>query len=233
VQYVTNIIYLKKDIDVNICNDCILYKHNCYKCGEEYENKIKNPSNKLCNDCINKNNEIIKRLIREENEKKIQRNNEQRQQLLQERQRCCDGEEREEAEGKDIMRNRQVCPLLLAEKINYKRRENELWNTRDYFRLSAFDKYDVIDIDGIRFSRNMYSNEHDCLLKTYETNNIIIANYQLNKWINEQYKTINPRDYVYNTFKVDIQIIITNKYLNSYGSHTIKLHIEEIDVTYE
>lgn len=58
---------IPKNNDDDFCKKCIKYKHNCYKCGREYENNIQNPSNKLCNICHNQNVKYIMNIQKENN----------------------------------------------------------------------------------------------------------------------------------------------------------------------
>jgi hypothetical protein len=57
----------KNKIDQEICKDCIKYKHHCYKCDSQYENNIKNPSNRLCEKCNNENIKHIRKIHYENN----------------------------------------------------------------------------------------------------------------------------------------------------------------------
>ncbi len=165
----------KTNIDDDICKNCITYKHYCYKCGSQYENKFKNPSSKLCNIC------------NEENVKRIR-------------------------------------------KIQY---ENNLWSEKYVNNLSDFDIGDIIDIDGIRFTKNKYDQDYNMRIKTYDSDKIINANFKLKEWINEKYPNINKNDYINNTFKLDINIEIINKYLNKYDKYTVVLKITEVIAEYE
>lgn len=165
----------KSNIESDICKNCIRYKHCCYKCDSQYENKIKNPSNRLCDVCHQESIAHIK-------------------------------------------------------KIHY---ENNLWNEKYIYNLSDFDIGDIIDIDGIRFTKNKYEDDYNMRIKTYDTDKIINANFKLKEWFNEKYPNINKNDYINTTFKLDINIEIINKYLNKYDKYTVVLKITEVIAEYE